>query len=489
MFVFKFAFKNIVSRKSSFVIILFIAFALSLLFVSNAIFDGTDSGLRTTYSESFTGDIVIRPVSEFPLSLFGDETPVTGELSAIPELIPFSDVLQCVSSIKDISSVIPQLSGMVALSINGHKTGISLFGVEANKYTQTMTGIEIIEGEPFEKDEHGIMLNEELYAKLKEKDKNLSLKDKVQLITANSTTFTIRAVPVTAIYRYKVQNSTLNNIALIDPQTLRDLMNLQDFSEAREDIDNSQADLLDDFSMEDLFSDSTDSEGEEAESDAAFIIEENSIGEEERDASKENLQDSTVWNYIICSLKNGSTKNTSKIIRELNAQFEKNDWPVQAITWRAAAGGAVSLTYYLRSIFNIGIILILLTGFIVVNNTLTISALGRVGETGTLRAMGASRSFVAAQFFLETAILTVSSGILSVFLGAAVSLLLQGAHIELNNEYLSQLFGGTVLTATITFKNILRTSIVTAILALIGWLYPVKVALSSNPVEAMRSIN
>ena len=81
MFAFRFALRNVVSRKSSLVIVLFIAFSISLLCLSNAVFDGTDSGLERTFINSFTGDIVIRPRSNLSLSLFGDDTPIMGEFS------------------------------------------------------------------------------------------------------------------------------------------------------------------------------------------------------------------------------------------------------------------------------------------------------------------------------------------------------------------------------------------------------------------------
>ncbi len=82
------AFKNIISKKSSFVIIFFIAFAVMLLVITNAVFDSTEQGVQETFVSSFTGDIVIRPEYKSPLSLFGDETPVTGSLTKLPNLIP-----------------------------------------------------------------------------------------------------------------------------------------------------------------------------------------------------------------------------------------------------------------------------------------------------------------------------------------------------------------------------------------------------------------
>ena len=84
------AFKNVISRKSSFIIVLFISFAIMLLVVTNAVFDSTENGVKQSFVNSFTGDIAIRPLSKSPLSLFGDETPVTGTLTKNECLVPHS---------------------------------------------------------------------------------------------------------------------------------------------------------------------------------------------------------------------------------------------------------------------------------------------------------------------------------------------------------------------------------------------------------------
>ena len=483
MYAIKLALKNVVSRKSSIVIILFIAFAITLLVLSNAVFDGTDSGIENTFVNSFTGNIVIRPESDFPLSLFGDETPVTGELSTIPALIPYTDVLNCVKDTIGISEAISQLSGAAALNINNTRIPIALFGVNADSYIQMMDGIEILEGNAYSANEQGIMLSENTIESIqRESGKKLAIGDSVQMITTDGTSFTIRAAPLTGIYRYKVPNATLDRIALVCPPVLRDLMGMQDVSENSADISDDEKSLIEsDFDIDDLFSFSEDFSAEEAE---AGSLEEIFFENSENENTEAEDFESTVWSFIICKTTPGIPEEP--VIKALNFQFKKNGWPVQAVNWRTAAGGTVFLIFYLRAFFNIGIILILATGFIVVNNTLTISALTRVCETGTLRALGAGRKFIALQFFLETSILTVTAGILGCIFGVLLNKLLLSSGIQINNMYLAQLFGGTTLSTTVTAQNLVSAMILSVVLAFIGWLYPVHVALSASPTEAMR---
>ncbi len=484
MYVFRLAAKNVISRKSSVVIILFIAFAIALLAISNAVFDGTDNGIETTFVNSFTGNIVIRPQSDYPLSLFGDETPVTGELSAIPPLIPYTDVLELVQNTEGITKVVPQISGMSAFNIQNQRIASALFGVNADSYLDSMEGIELLEGKAYSADEDGIMLNKNMVESIQEKTgAELHIGDTIQIISSDGTTFTIRAAPLSGIYNYKVPNTTLDQIALVSPPILRDLMGMQEALSDIQEIDSEEVDLIEfDLDFDELFTDSDDSEAEEV--DSEILLEAFKKQNTDEVSEAESRKESTVWSFLVCKTENA--KSAEAIIARLNAQFRKNDWQVQAVNWRNAAGGSVSLIFYLRTIFNVGIILILATGFIVVNNTLIISALGRVCETGTLRALGANRLFVALQFFFETAILTVSAGILGCILGAIVSKTLSHTGIRLQNMYLAQLFGGEVLTAVFNAKNAARCMALSVLLAFIGWLYPVHVALSSNPVTAMR---
>ncbi len=490
MFAFRFALKNVLSRKSSLVIILFIAFSISLLVVSNAIFDGTDSGMEKTFINSFTGNIVICPKADVPMSLFGDETPLTGKLTAIPEIVPFSDVYGCVSAMEGIDVILPQITGFSSIQ---YKTAAGrtdhdefyFFGVDAEDYVNNMPGIHIIEGRSFSKGEKGIMLSKAALKAMEEESEmpiDVKVGDNLTVYFTDGVSMTIRSVPLVGVYDYEVENPTLDQIVIIDPVTLRAIHEIQDVM-SDEDIDPDAMNLidssLDDFDS--LFADASDSEGTEAETQDFGPLQDGTEGASE---SVDSGSESSVWTFLICKTSEKARINT--IIRRLNAEFKKNDWPVQAVKWRSAAGGSVAMVFYLRVILNIGILLILLTGFIVIANTLIISALSRVCETGTLRAIGASRRFIALQFLFETALLTVTAGIAGCALGAAFNALIQMLNIHIGNNLLVQLFGGTSIRTVLTASNLFGCMMLSCMLAVVGWLYPLWIALGANPVVAMR---
>lgn len=501
MYALRLALKNVISRKSSLVIILFISFAIALLFVSNAVFDGTDHGLERTFINSFTGNIVIRPKVDFPLSLFGDETPVTGKLSEIPTLVPYAKIKEAALDVEGVRAIVPQITGYAAVNVNDKRVPISLFGVPGEQYTTLMSSIKIVEGRVFKDGEAGLLLNTDALARInKAAGVNLGIGSDIQLLNGDGVSFSIRSVPLLGIYTYDSQNPTLSGIALISPQTLRDLIGMQDFSDSVE-IDESQINLIEeDSSIDDLFGDSQDFDGEEAIDGPVLAGGASAAGfgaasgdgagdasSEDSDASGENVAlqaESSVWSYLICMTD--ASANEGKIIKQLNKVFKENEWAVQAVNWRDAAGGSVYISFYLRIIFNIGIVLILLTGFIVVNNTLTVSSISRIGETGTIRALGAKRGFVIKEFLCETSLLTITSGIIGCLLGCLFTFMLQKAHIGISNTYLAQLFGGKTLTAAITASNAIQNLALSVVLAVVGCVYPVRVALRATPVEAMR---
>ncbi|HBB14801.1 MAG TPA: hypothetical protein DCZ76_11110 [Treponema sp.] len=501
MYALRLALKNVISRKSSLVIILFISFAIALLFVSNAVFDGTDHGLERTFINSFTGNIVLRPKVDFPLSLFGDETPVTGKLSEIPTLVPYAKIKEAALDVEGVRAIVPQITGYAAVNVNDKRVPISLFGVPGEQYTTLMSSIKIVEGRVFKDGEAGLLLNTDALARInKTAGVNLGIGSDIQLLNGDGVSFSIRSVPLLGIYTYDSQNPTLSGIALLSPQTLRDLIGMQDFSDSVE-IDESQINLIEeDSSIDDLFGDSQDFDGEEAidgpvlagGASAAGVGAASGDGagdasSEDSGASGENVAlqaESSVWSYLICMTD--ASANEGKIIKQLNKVFKENEWAVQAVNWRDAAGGSVYISFYLRIIFNIGIVLILLTGFIVVNNTLTVSSISRIGETGTIRALGAKRGFVIREFLCETSLLTITSGIIGCLLGCLFTFMLQKAHIGISNTYLAQLFGGKTLTAAITASNAIQNLALSVVLAVVGCVYPVRVALRATPVEAMR---
>ena len=469
------AFKNIISKKSSFVIILFIAFAVMMLVVTNSIFDSTEQGVQDTFISSFTGDIVIRPEYKSPLSLFGDETPVTGKLTELPNLVPYDEIFNYLSQNSAISNLVPQVSGISLLSSNEEDKKCYMFGVPAKKYLEVMQSIKIIEGEAWADGEKGIMLSKKYAEQMQVK-----VGDVLQFEISEGFSSRIRAVPLTAIYDYAVENSTLDKIVLTNPETVRAIMDMSDLSSADNlELSEEVEDLLSDSDLDTLFSEAEDmSEGVQTEE----IV----ISNEEIEALQNSYTNSSSWNFLICRVND--SKKTKQIIKALNKTFKEKDWPCEAVNWRSSAGNTAFYLYILRFILNIGIIIILGAGFIVVNNTLVINVLDRIREIGTMRAIGANKRYITKECASETMIMAFIAGILGCILGVIAANIVSAIHVTFSNSFLVQLFGGTVLHTVVKISNLCSAFLLSIFIGLIAWIYPLINALHVNPVEAMQGV-
>ena len=473
---FKLAFKNILSRRSSAVIILFMSFAAVLLVVSNAIFDSTEKGVQTSFTESFTGDFIIRPVSQATLSLFGDETPITGELTVIEKLLPYESIVELISSHPAISDFIPQVSGVAMLENGKARKTMSLFGVQGDSYIDMMEGIRLIEGRAYGYNEKGMIVSDRVAAEL-----GITLGKTVQFTIADGTSFRIRAVPVTGIISYESPNVIFERFTLVNPDTVREIMDISDsYSYDDTSFAEDTVNLLDeDLNFDDLFSSAGDVDAIFEDISDSFVSTEAAGGE------FENVQN-TAWNYLVCKVQDGADVN--QVIKKLNKEFKSKEWPVEAVNWRHAAGSTALYLYWMRMIFNIGILIVMAAGFIVVNNTLVISVLDRTREIGTMRALGASSLFVSLQCMIETVSMALVSGVIGCLLGGLVASGLTSMEITFTNSFLIQLFGEGALVVGVSFGTVVKILFLMLCLGILGWIYPVITALKVQPIEAIQGV-
>ena len=473
---FKLAFKNILSRRSSAVIILFMSFAAVLLVVSNAIFDSTEKGVQTSFTESFTGDFIIRPVSQATLSLFGDETPITGELTVIEKLLPYESIVELISSHPAISDFIPQVSGVAMLENGKARKNMSLFGVQGDSYIDMMEGIRLIEGRAYGYNEKGMIISDKVAAEL-----GITVGKTVQFTIADGTSFRIRAVPVTGIISYESPNVIFERFTLVNPDTVREIMDISDsYSYDDTSFAEDTVNLLDeDLNFDDLFSSAGDVDAIFEDISDSFVSTEAAGGE------FENVQN-TAWNYLVCKVQDGADVN--QVIKKLNKEFKSKEWPVEAVNWRHAAGSTALYLYWMRMIFNIGILIVMAAGFIVVNNTLVVSVLDRTREIGTMRALGASSLFVSLQCMIETVSMALVSGVIGCLLGGLVASGLTSMEITFTNSFLIQLFGEGALMVGVSFGTVVKILFLMLCLGILGWIYPVITALKVQPIEAIQGV-
>jgi len=110
----------------------------------------------------------------------------------------------------------------------------------------------------------------------------------------------------------------------------------------------------------------------------------------------------------------------------------------------------------------------------------------RVGEIGTMRAIGARRGMVVTLFIGETAILGLVAGTLGSAVGAGLVLWMGKVGIPAFADILVLLFAGPRLYPAVGAPQIAFAMLSVVAIAVISTLYPAWLAARIQPVVAMQ---
>lgn len=453
-----------------------------LFCVANAVFDSTEQGVESCFTSGFTGDVFIRPTGNSQVSLFGDDTPVTGELSRLECVVPYADIVSYLSENNLVKGFTGQVTCTAYMQSDYTSGPLYIFGVNLSEYADLMPSLRFVEGDAALPGEKGMLICADLAEQF-----SVSVGDTLQFTVKEGPSARIRAAPVTGIIEYETPNDIFSRFVLVDTDTAHSLIGMSNAAGTPVDIAEEDENLFTDeldFDFDSLFDDAFDTEAVWV--DIADDADETSVDDATGSLSDGTLSAEPVtgsWNFLMVRLNEGFS--SKKAIRKLNRTFRKNGWPVEAVTWRHAAGSTAMYLYWMRLIFNIGIIIVLAAGFIIINNTLVISVLDRTREFGTMRAVGAGKRYISLQCMIETFMLTISGGILGTVLGIWFASYITKLHITFTNSFLIQLFGSEALSVTVTPHNLLTMAGISVLLGLVGWIYPVLTALRVTPVKAM----
>lgn len=141
--------------------------------------------------------------------------------------------------------------------------------------------------------------------------------------------------------------------------------------------------------------------------------------------------------------------------------------------------------FALQSAFYGGIIFIMLGAVLVIMNALVISVFERMPEIGTMRGIGADKSFIRKLFIAESMILMMGSSAAGIIIGGIVSFIVSGNGIIIENDLLITLFGGELIKPVLTFKAVFFHLLIAAVVGSVAWIYPVSIAMKIQPVEIM----
>jgi ABC-type antimicrobial peptide transport system permease subunit len=160
---------------------------------------------------------------------------------------------------------------------------------------------------------------------------------------------------------------------------------------------------------------------------------------------------------------------------------------VWLVGWSSAAGFLGKFIDFFRLLL-VGVVLAFaFIALIVVTIGMTIATLQRTPTIGTMRAIGAQRTFVVAMVLIETVVLALVFGLAGAGVGAAVVAWLHATGIPAFRDELYFFFSGPVLRPELTLGGVVLSLVVTLIVSVVAVIFPTWLATRIAPVTAMQS--
>ena len=172
--------------------------------------------------------------------------------------------------------------------------------------------------------------------------------------------------------------------------------------------------------------------------------------------------------------------------QEIETLLRDNGLEARVVDWQTASGIVGQFINIVRMALIFALIIIFIVGLVIINNSIIAGTLQRTREIGTMRAIGAQKSFILGLFLAESAI----TGLLGATLGAIAALLtlaiLGKIGIPAGNDVVSFLFSGPRLYPSPPWLIAISTPLIVTTIATLASLYAARFAARIKPAEAMQ---
>lgn len=177
----------------------------------------------------------------------------------------------------------------------------------------------------------------------------------------------------------------------------------------------------------------------------------------------------------------------SRTQREIEALVKKENLNLRVVSWQKAAGNLGQFVFVAKFALYFSVFIIFVVALVIINNAVMMATLQRIREIGTMRAIGAQRSFVLSLVVIETLCLGLVFGLVGTVLGSAIVKWLGVKGIPAGNEFMYFFFSGPRLYATVGMGSLVGAFIIISIVTSVSALYPAIIATRVSPVRAMQS--
>lgn len=501
--IFKMAIKNLFSNKAKTIIMLsLIGMGTFLIILGLGILKFSQEQTKAVCISDFTGDILITGKPENDdvfVELSGANQIVSLTLDRpkmpyLPEMTKIRTKLTGMETVKAFTeSTVTPISLLRAVDLSddwqnpkgSYPPYLHFLGIQPESYKKIFDTIQIYEGEfPQSNNEVFCLLpksTKEAFEKHFERE--LKIGDDIVLNSFGNKSKTA-SVKVTGFFTFAHPDTAISGFGYCNVDTCRNLAGMIMGAKIASEIPESIDLTLSEKSEEDLFADDENMFADTVSVSNKGLTEndvETILGSTElRDAL--NLPDTEAWNHIAVRLHNALF--TQKTVKELNDWFKAENIEAQALLWDKGMVSYAGRIKSTKALLTIVLALLSVVVLIVIMNTLVVSIMERTSEIGTMRAIGAKRSFVKKIFYAESFFMTCSGVVAGTVLALIAGAVFNAFDLRFGTIF-GTLFGGYKIKTSISILSILGTAFAMLTAGFIANIYPIRIALKISPLEAI----
>ncbi|XXF76048.1 FtsX-like permease family protein [Myxococcaceae bacterium GXIMD 01537] len=200
--------------------------------------------------------------------------------------------------------------------------------------------------------------------------------------------------------------------------------------------------------------------------------------------SQEELEKGVV---LSAALMLKDPEQLDQTIAEVTKMAQDAKLPLRVVSWQKASGIIGQFVLMGKLALYFAVFIIFIVALVIINNAMMMATLRRVREVGTLRAIGAQRSFVLGMVLVETLLLGLVFGASGALMGSGFMLWLGNVGIPSGNEALSFFFSGPRLFPTLSAGNLIAAFVIVLVVSTLSTFYPAFLATRVSPLKAMQT--
>ncbi len=200
--------------------------------------------------------------------------------------------------------------------------------------------------------------------------------------------------------------------------------------------------------------------------------------------SKDEMDNGVMLNAAVILKDPTKLKQT---IKEIESVSQRQKLDLKPVSWQTAAGLIGQFVSLAKLALYIAVFIIFIVALVIINNAMMMATLQRVHEIGTMRAIGAQRSFVLGLVLTEIIVLGLVFGATGAAIGTGIVKWLGRVGIAAPNDWFYFFFSGPRLHPWLTAANLIAAFIIVLLVSAISTLYPAFLATRVAPVRAMQA--